>query len=340
MVGPPPPSWAVNPDAGQAFELAEGLWSLRLPLPWDHLRWVNAYVIAREDGIMLVDCGGAGDPSTISALEGALRRSGHSVADVRLLVGTHAHSDHIGIAEWVLERSGATFWLHPDTGHFYDATRDPERIRAARARRARQEGVPESQVQRFADVNEETDGIMSARDGDRALAEGMRLPSRLGDWEVLATPGHAPSHVSLLQRERGLLIAGDIVSNAVSIYCDYGYSDDPIAEFLSSLDRVGSLGPLELVMPGHGRPVADLDAAIAMQRAGIEEGLAATRAALRSGAATGYDVAQAIYGAEMASEGAPWRAAETFAFLRHLRSVGEVTRETLPDGTFRHRLAA
>ena len=44
---------------------------------------------------MLVDCGGAGDPSTIPALEGALRLSGHGVADVRALVGTHAHSDHI-----------------------------------------------------------------------------------------------------------------------------------------------------------------------------------------------------------------------------------------------------
>lgn len=340
MVGPPPPSWAVDPEAGQAFELAEGLWSLRLPLPWDHPPWVNAYVIALEDGIMLVDCGGAGDPSTIPALEGALRRSGHSVGDVRVLVGTHAHSDHIGIADWVLERSGAQFWLHPDTGHFYDATRDPERIRAARTRRARQEGVPEVQLPGFADVNEETDGIMSARDGDCALSDGVRLPSRLGDWEVLATPGHAPSHISLLQRERGLLIAGDIVSNSVSIYCDYGYSADPIGELLDSLHRIGSIGPLTLVMPGHGRPVADIKAAIAMQCDEINQGLAATRAALRAGPATGYEVAQEIYGDEMASVVGPWRAAETFGFLRHLRLAGEVTRETLPDGTFRHWLAA
>ena len=200
--------------------------------------------------------------------------------------------------------------------------------------------MPEHQVERFADVIEETDGIMSARDGDRALVDGVRLPSRLGDWEVLTTPGHAPSHISLLQRERGLLIAGDIVSNAVSIYCDYGYSADPIGELLGSLDRVGSIGPLELVMPGHGRPVADLGAAIAQQRDRIGEGLEATRGALRAGAATGYEVGQGIYGDEMASEAGPWRASETFSFLRHLRLAGEATRETLPDGTFRHRLAA
>jgi glyoxylase-like metal-dependent hydrolase (beta-lactamase superfamily II) len=340
VVGPPPSSWAVDPGAGQAFELAEGLWSLRLPLPWDDVPWVNAYAVARDDGIMLVDCGGAGHPTAIASLQRALRHSGHDIGDVRLLVGTHAHSDHIGLAEWVIERSGTEFWLHPDTGHFYDATRDPARIRAARARRARQEGVPEADVQRFADVEEETDGVMSARDGDRALAEGIRLPSLLGDWEVLTTPGHAPSHVSLLQRERGLLIAGDLVANAVSIYCDYGYSADPIGELLGSLRRVGSIDALELVLPGHGRPIADLKAAIAMQRDGIASGLEGARAALRAGAATGFQVGQAIYGDEMTGSIGPWRAAETFSFLRHLRVTGEATRETLPDGTFRHRLAA
>ena len=68
MVGPPPSSWAVDPGAGQAFELAEGLWSLRLPLPWNDVPWVNAYAVARDDGIMLVDCGGAGDPSAIELI--------------------------------------------------------------------------------------------------------------------------------------------------------------------------------------------------------------------------------------------------------------------------------
>ena len=340
MIGPPPPSWAVDPNAGQAFELAEGLWSLRLPMPWGHVRWVNAYAIEREDGIMLVDCGGAGDPSTIPALEGALQRSGHDVCEVRVFVGTHAHYDHVGIADWVLERSGAEFWLHPDTGHFYDATRDPGRIRAARARRARQEGVPEAQVESFADVAEEVDGVMSAREGDRPLLDGVLLPSRLGDWEVVATPGHAPSHVSLVQRERRLLIAGDILANSVSIYCDYGYSADPIGEFLGSLDRLDSLGPQELAMPGHGRPIADVGAAIAMQRDGIAAGLRSTRDALRAGPGTGYEIGLGIYGEEMASVSGSWRASETFSFLRHLRVAGEATRETLPDGTFRHRLAA
>lgn len=339
MVAPPPRSWAVDPEAGQAFELADGLWSLRLPLPWPHLPWVNAYVVAREDGIMLVDCGGGGHPSTIPALQAALRRSGHDLTDVRVLVGTHVHSDHVGIAEWVLERSGAEFWLHRDTDHFYGATRDPEGIWAARARRARREGVPEAQVEEFADIREETDGVMSAREGDRALVDGTRLQSLLGDWEVLTTPGHAPSHVSLLQREWRLLIAGDIVSNAASIYCDYGCTADPIAEFLGSLDRIESLGSLALVMPGHGRPITDLDAVIAMQREAIAAGLESTRAALRSGAATGYEIGERIYGQEMATGAGPWRATETFSFLRHLRLAGEVTRETQPDGTFRHRLA-
>jgi len=113
MVGPPPASWAVPPERARAFELAPGIWQLRLPLPWPQVPHVNAYWLA--DLRVLVDCGSAGHPSHRASLSAALGVAGASVDDVRTLVGTHTHSDHVGLAAWVIQASGCEFLMHPDT---------------------------------------------------------------------------------------------------------------------------------------------------------------------------------------------------------------------------------
>src|SRR2546428_9435261 len=83
MVGPPPESWVVAPQSASAQELRPGLWRLRLPMP-AFVSHVNAYAVALDDGgVMLVDCGSAGDETLWEALVVALGGAGFSVGDVR-----------------------------------------------------------------------------------------------------------------------------------------------------------------------------------------------------------------------------------------------------------------
>ncbi|MCW3067169.1 MAG: fold metallo-hydrolase, partial [Solirubrobacterales bacterium] len=306
LVGPPPGSWAVDADSAGARQVVPGLWRLRLPLPWQYIEHVNAWVVERDDGVMLVDCGSAGDESMLDAFANALRAAGHEVEDVRALVATHTHSDHVGIAPWVLERSGAELWMHPATGHFYDALRDPAGIEAARGRRARAEGVPGPLLPDYRDVREETQGMIGAVDPDRELGDGVRLPSSLGDWEVIETPGHSPSHVCLVQRERGIAILGDLVSPVFAPYFDYGYTPDPVAEYLASLERVEALG-VRLGLPGHGRPLEDVAGAIALHRHGVGDRLAAVELALGAGGITAYDLTRRVFGEPASSELGVWQ---------------------------------
>src|SRR5207302_3066517 len=87
---------------------------------------------------------------------------------------------------------------------------------------------------------------------DKALVNGVRIETEAGTWTVTETPGHAPSHVVLYQAERRLLISGDHLLGRVSLYFDHGWTPDPVAEFLSSLEVVERLNA-RLCLPGHGR---------------------------------------------------------------------------------------
>jgi len=328
----------VDPERAGAWEIVPGLWQLRMPLPWETISSVNAFAIARDDGVMLVDCGSAGDPTYQAALTAAMAAAGLAVSDVRVLVVTHTHSDHVGLAAWVIRESGCRFLMHPASAHFYEPMRAPERIEAARRARALREGVPAARLADFADVREELEGVMEAVDPDEHLLDGVRLPSLLGDWEVIETPGHAPSHVCLVQRERGLAIVGDLVSRTFAPYLDYGYSPDPVAELLASYDRIEAVG-VRVGLPGHGRPLEDLTGAVQMHRSGIGRRIATARDAVAQGPAGAYEVTRRMFGEPVSNEGAVWSMTEVLCYLKHLRHAGAIVRDENARGAYSYRPA-
>lgn len=340
MAGPGPASWVVEFDGVRTYEVAPGIWRLRLPLPWPGIPAVNAFALGRDDGgVTLVDCGGGGDPSYHRALDEALTRTGHRVEDVRLVVLTHYHSDHAGALEWLIERSGCEVAGHPDYAHFTDGGERPAVIEAARRRRAEAEGVPAGDLGDVASTSEETDGIDAPIHPGQALREGDTVTSSAGTWQVFETPGHCPSHICLHEPDRGIVLVGDLLSLEFHPWFDYGYSQDPVHETLGSLDRLEALGEQRLVLPGHGRALEDVPALIAEHRAGIAERLGLVREAVAAGAANGYEITIALFGPDLGVSDLSFRLTEVLAYLRHERLAGRIVRETGTGGRFRYLLA-
>src|SRR5262245_33843218 len=73
---------------------------------------LNLYAIA-GDPLTLVDTG-IGTPEALVALEKGLEALGLSIDNVRQVVLTHKHADHIGLAADIRDRSGATVYIHED----------------------------------------------------------------------------------------------------------------------------------------------------------------------------------------------------------------------------------
>lgn len=69
----------------------------------------NFYVLIEGTDLTLVD---AGLPAHYDQLTAALKGIGRSVRDVRDVLLTHAHLDHIGLAERLRRETGATVWVH------------------------------------------------------------------------------------------------------------------------------------------------------------------------------------------------------------------------------------
>jgi glyoxylase-like metal-dependent hydrolase (beta-lactamase superfamily II) len=313
-------------EIGRGERVLPGLWRLRLPLPWPGVPHCNAWAIAAGSGVVLVDTG-MHLPGSLSHLERAMDQVGLRLEHVRLVVSTHAHSDHWGQAAPIVERAGCEFWLHPNHEHATRSHADPAATLARRLEVARQSGVPAAALDRYAErAREMPSGVAKVIEPDRDLVPGVEVETDLGNWGVIETPGHAPSHVCLYQPERRVLLSGDHVLGRISLFYDFGWTPDPVGEFLTSLDAVDGLDA-RLALSGHGRPFTDVHAHIEGNRALVAERLAAIRAALAAGEAqTVVEIVPQVYGEPLSAATGGWWLQETLAYLRHLEVAGEVAR--------------
>ena len=315
---------ATGSEIGRRLQPAPGIDRLVTPLPFEGLDRVNAYALADDAGITLVDCGIFQEGRGTAPLEDALRASGAGLTDISRLVITHPHPDHYGLAGLLVEKTGCELWMHSDARADLEIYRNPgaaaDRLSAALARH----GVPASElgeVRAYEDWRPFISGVEEAShwlEGEETFVTGARR------WQVVHTPGHDDAHICLWSQSDGTLISGDTLLSSITPHVDHRgeLGPDPLGDFLASLDRLEQLDPT-LVLPGHGRPFdggAERTRAISAHH---QRRLGSILQVIRRRARTAADVAQEVFGTELLNFQRRLALGETIAHLEYLRLRSE-----------------
>ena len=251
------------PADGEAFEVAEGVLWIRMPLPMvlDH---VNCYALDEGDHWSIVDTGFASKRSRAiwqAVLDGPLK--GKPVGRV---IVTHHHPDHIGLAGWMQSEMGASLWATRTTWLFarmltLDAQDrpSPETLAFWQAAGTDLDILAKRKQERpfnFADVVAPLPlGFQRIRQGDVLRAAGR-------DWDVHIGNGHSPEHATLWSRDDNLVLSGDQILPSISpnigVYATEPEAD-PVAEWLEACERLALLAREDhLVLGGHKLPFTGL----------------------------------------------------------------------------------
>jgi glyoxylase-like metal-dependent hydrolase (beta-lactamase superfamily II) len=84
-------------------------------------------------------------------------------------------------------------------------------------------------------------------------AETAQLPWEGPQVRIVEHQAHAPGHAALLIEERGVLVAGDMLSDVLIPMLDLSDTADPIEDYLAALRLLeGVAGDVDVVVPGHG----------------------------------------------------------------------------------------
>ncbi|WBU36728.1 MBL fold metallo-hydrolase [Homoserinibacter sp. YIM 151385] len=218
----------------------------------------NTTVVEGDEGVLLVDPGLT--RAEVACLAGDLRGLGEAGLPVVAGFATHPDWDH---ALWDAGLGPAPR---------YGTARAVEALRSLRARPDWLAEFEESLPPEIAgEVPTELFGLL-----EPLPAGADSVPWAGPRAGVLQHDGHAPGHAALLVAGRGVLVAGDLVSDVlVPMPSLRGDAADPLGDYLAGLDlleQAAASAEVTAFVPGHGSPgdAAELRARIALDRAYIE----------------------------------------------------------------------
>jgi len=192
----------------------------------------NAVVVQGRAGVLLIDAGVLG--SEMTCLAGDLSDGGQIVTAG---FSTHPHWDHL---LWHANLGPA-----PRYGTERCAATVRERL-SDEAAKARVTGMMPPDIVELVPLD--LLGLISG------LPIGTeRIPWDGPEVRIIEHQGHAPGHAALLIEDRGVLVAGDLLSDILVPLLDFSDTADPIEDYLAALALIEEVaGEVDVVVPGHG----------------------------------------------------------------------------------------
>jgi glyoxylase-like metal-dependent hydrolase (beta-lactamase superfamily II) len=245
--------------------LPDGIHRIPLPTPFQ-IGDVNVWLL-RGDPLTLVDAGPLMD-ETEARLEEGLAALGVAVEDLELLVLTHQHDDHVGLAGELARRSGAAVAGTAPLARFLaDTAASMDADDAYSVALMRRHGVAEKTVETLHGISRAFRRYVGDARVDTILADGDELVSGGRTWRVRERPGHSPTDTVLVSDRA--LIAGDhllerISSNPIA-HVPIGAAEPAalaasperprtLLIYADSMRATAAADRGELILPGHGDP--------------------------------------------------------------------------------------
>lgn len=338
-MGERPPKQEQEQASDEIVEVAPGILRLQLPIDFTGLGHVNTYALEDADGFALVDPGLPGEKSW-AELQGRMDSAGIPLRRVHTVVVTHSHPDHFGNAGLLAREAGADIVASDRFRTFFDPDDiDDRELQAADDIDADEDPVPrlfasrpspwggtplgpppERRAEMLANWGETLRWFQPPRPTRRVLDLG-RITLARREWVGLFTPGHTDDHLCLYDEESGVLLAGDQVLPTITPHISGLIPDDPLRQYVDSLDRLADLSGVRLVLPAHGHPFTDLPGRVEQIKDHHDERLDQLRAiCAETGWASVVDLSHRLFAPRSWGSMAE---GETYAHLERLRMMGE-----------------
>ncbi|WP_400163560.1 MBL fold metallo-hydrolase [Brevibacillus sp. TJ4] len=301
--------------------ISDSIYRIPIPVPFP-MKYMYSYLVKGKEGWDMIDVG-LRYPAAHEAWLAAFASLRIEPQDVRAIYITHFHPDHVGLAGWMQQLTGAPVLISPVDMQMVTNVWGPESYEAALiGQMCRTNGVPEALTSEIvSNMNQLNKSVLPLPLMTPLTDEEVVLGDE--QWRVIATPGHSDGHLCFYQPQKRLLICADHIMEKITpnISLWPGCRPNPLDDYLESLKSMSEL-EVDVALPGHGDLIADYGGRIRAIIAHHDERLQHMYALAKEGR-TAYQVAELLF-REKELTAHQWRfaMAETLAHLEFLVKRG------------------
>jgi len=230
-------------------QIDQTTWAVPMPIdfPNGSVRYTLTYILEDADGgLHMIDPGADSDENE-DRLVAFLHSLGRGISDVRTMTATHLHADHLGVADRLRRHGVKLVMSEREADEFHLALAFPADHTVARW------GVPLERRDELRNTMTTRAPGVAGGTADHLVNEGDLLPIPGRRLKVLATPGHTPGHICLIEERTKLLFTGDHLLPIVNpgIGGSVTRLGNPMKSYLASLAEVSNYDDF-VACPGHG----------------------------------------------------------------------------------------
>jgi glyoxylase-like metal-dependent hydrolase (beta-lactamase superfamily II) len=230
-------------------EIFPSIYQMTLTLSGFNPGSINVYLIRDKEGYTIIDTGWDSPPS-VQSMEEQLAEYNIRLVDIKRVIVTHCHVDHLGMTGSFKKSHNATIYLHQNELPLIKMRfNNGDQFIPMTDRFLQQHGMPEEEL---TPPEIQIPNVPNLTPPDVILKGGEEIIIGEYLFQVINTPGHTPGHISLLETQKKFLLSGDtllptIITNA-AIHVQH--IENPIQLYIGSLRKLYELD-IDLVLPGH-----------------------------------------------------------------------------------------
>ena len=327
----------IFPVDKRLLEIHKGIYWIKFLLP-SMISHVNIYILDDVDGITIIDTG----LSCYSCIDKwrQILRDDFKNKEIKRVIVTHHHPDHIGLAGWFKNNFNTEIWTSRSswlTGRML--TLDKKKVVSKETLNFWfSAGMPFKilEKKRLEKPFNFGDFVQEIPLGYRRIIEDEVLIIGNKKWFVKLGDGHAPEQVILYSPELNIFISADQIlpgiSPNISVYPTEPTAD-PLAEYFNSCDKLLQIEDLGyLVLPGHNLPFYGLNTRIRQLVDHHKRALKRIEDYINKSPKSAYDIFPSLFKRKIKESEIVLALGESLAHLNYLFYRGIIKREISDKG--------